>query len=206
VSDNADKIQRIPAAALATLARLPEATLAKLAKEKYFPKADAAGTYPLTAAVQGCFRYYAEQDQSGLPTYESMAVCQTATGIPKTILKQAKKESVFRAHRIPLQALLKWIFSKDGNSVDWGERNKKADALIKEHRLDQIKKLILDKDSVAFGINKAISMLFATFDRLSDQLPPVLHGMDAAGIKAKLAEATERLKGELRAEFEKLFA
>jgi hypothetical protein len=182
--------------------------LVGLSRQGYFPRAR-DGVYEQNKAIPGCFKACQEKlkERSGLPTYQSMAECATQTGIPRSVLKAARKESAesFRAHRILLGPLLKWIFSRDGDGVDWGLRDKRATALIKEHALEKVRDKTLDKGEVTFGLHKVMALLFATLDKASDTLPAILGGMDASGIKFKLTESNEALKAELRGGFEALF-
>jgi hypothetical protein len=198
----------ITAEQLSRLTGFSVAELSTLSKKGYFPKVK-DGNFEQTKALVGCFKAYRDklQEAGALPVYQSMAECATQTGIPKSVLKAARKESAesFRAHRILLGPLLKWIFSRDGDSVDWGNRLKRADALLREHALEQKQNRTVDKEEVAFGIHKTMSLLFASLDKSSDQLPAILGGMDAAGIKFKLTESNEALKAELRGGFEALF-
>jgi hypothetical protein len=198
----------ISAEQLAKLTGFDVVELSRLARKGYFPSAKNAA-YEQNKVIPGCFKAYQDRlkEAGGLPTYQSMAECSTQTGIPKTVLKAARKESAesFRAHRILLGPLLKWLFSKNGDDKDWGDLLKKFQALREEIRYERDKDQAVTKDEVSFALNKVMALLFATLDRRADQLPSVLHGMDAAGIKNGLVESNEILKGELRDEFESLF-
>ena len=138
-----------------------------------------------------------------------MAECEAQAHIPRSILKSARKESAesFRAHRILLGPLLKWIFSKAADSVDWGAHLRKFQALREELKYDADKKLVLDKAEVAFGINKGMSLLFSLLDRRSNlELPPALKGLDEVQIQRRLLASDEALKQVLRAELGKFAA
>jgi hypothetical protein len=177
--------------------------LAGLARKGYFPKAN-DGLYEQTRSIQGCFLAYKDRLQAAgtLPQYESMGQCSAATGIPHSVLKAAKKKSgAFKAHRIFLEPLLKWIFSKESDGTDWGERFKRAQALIEEHKLAERDHKILNKDDATFAASKIMALLFASLDRRSDQMPAILQGMNAPQIKEKLAQADGLLKAALRTEF-----
>lgn len=193
---------------LAQLTGFSISELTALARQGYFPRAR-DGVYEQNKAIPGCFKVLQERlkERTGLPTYQSMSECATQTGIPKSVLKAARKESAesFRAHRILLGPLLRWIFSRDGDNVDWQLRDKRATALIKESALEKLRDKTLDKGEVSFGLHKVMALLFSTLDKSSDTLPAILGGMDAAGIKFKLNESNEALKKELRVGFDALF-
>jgi hypothetical protein len=198
--------QTITEAKLAELTLFTARELRGLALAGFIPKA-AGGSYPLTQSIQGCFKARKQQLTEALPpAFESMAQCTAATGIPHSVLKAAKTQSgAFKAHRIQLVPLLRWLFSKNGDDQDWGDTLKKYQALREEIRYQQDKDQAVAKDEVAFAINKVMAVLFATLDRRADQLPGVLHGMDAPGIKRGLVESNEALKVELRVGFSGLF-
>ena len=60
----------------------------------------------------------------------------------------------------------------------------------------------LVKSEVGFAIRKGMSSLFSGLDHLCHvELPPDLKGMDEPMIEARLMEAIEQLKNNLRAEW-----
>ena len=197
----------ITAEKLAQLTGFSVVELAKLAAQGYFPRSR-GGLYEQNRVIPGCFRACQERlkQGAGLPTYQSMAECATQTGIPRSILKEARKHSPesFRSHRIQLGALLRWIFSQNGDDENWGERLKKAQALREEIRLAKDKQQALDKGEATTAIAKAVSVFFAALDRHSDEMPAILQGMDAAAIKAQLSANAEGIKTQLRSALEKL--
>src|SRR4051812_13591666 len=103
--------QKISIEALAKLTGFDPVELRKLANRHYFPAAR-DGHYLLTQAITGCFRRRKEQAEAGdgLPTYDSAAQCNGQTGIPLSVLKQAKKSgcTAFVASRVVLAPLLRW--------------------------------------------------------------------------------------------------
>src|SRR5689334_19733891 len=124
-----EAVATISADQLSKLTGFSIAELVSLARQGYFPRAK-SGQYEQNKAIPGCFRAYADKLKEGgkLPIYQSMLECETQTGIPHSVLRTARKESAesFRAHRILLGPLLKWIFSQSGDDINWGERLKKA--------------------------------------------------------------------------------
>jgi hypothetical protein len=202
-----ENVATISSEALAQLTGFSIEELSRLSRAGYFPRAK-AGQYEQNKAIPGCFKAYQDQTHGAgtLPQYQSMAECSKQTGIPRTILKTARKESAesFRAHRILLGPLLRWIFSKGDESGDWVEHLRKFQALREELKYKHDQGQYVEKGAVKSVIGKAIGLLFAVLDRNAEQLPAVLHGMDAVGVKSKLSECNESLKQELRNEFARL--
>src|SRR5438034_988314 len=61
---------------------------------------------------------------SELPTYENIHQCSTRTGIPESVIKEARRAQpeVMALNRIALEPLLRWIFSQDADGearVNW---------------------------------------------------------------------------------------
>jgi len=144
-----------------------------------------------------------------MPIFGSMKQCEAVAHIPLHMQKEAKDAGCTAFHnsnRVALEPLLAWIFSDDR---DDGEKPLKK---VYDHYHGQREKLKFEREAeqtlfkaeVGAAINKSMSLLFASLDKLSDSLPGLLHGMDAPEIKTKLAESNESLKAELRTAFETL--
>ena len=103
----------IAGAQMAKLSGLTERRLRELAAEGFFPKPN-DGKFQLVPTIQGLLRYYRERDQQRImqDSYDSIASCASATGIPITTIKHAKRSgcSAFRGSRVLLAPLLRWIF------------------------------------------------------------------------------------------------
>ena len=202
-----DTVATISQEALASLTGFSIEELRRLSRAGFFPRSK-GGQYEQNKAIPGCFKAYQEQTKGsgGLPTYQSMAECVRQTGIPRSFIKRARTEApdTHRHHRILLSPLLRWIFSANEESGDWDAHLKKFRALREELRYKNDHQQYVEKGLVKSVVGKAISLLFATLDRNAEQLPSVLHGMEAVGVKTKLSEANEALKKELRNEFARL--
>lgn len=92
---------------LSKLTGIPVARLRQLASDGFFSKA-IEGNYKLTEAIQGLFRYYKESSQE-LPVFDSIDACVGATGIPRHVIKGAKKLgcSAFHSNRVKLEPVPK---------------------------------------------------------------------------------------------------
>lgn len=108
---------------LSRLSGLGERRLHQLAEEGWLPSPD-RGRYALVPAIQGLLRYYRERDEKRQlqDCYDSLSSCASATGIPLTTLKHAKRKGclAFRGSRVYVAQLLKWIFdSPDRSAVNY---------------------------------------------------------------------------------------
>ena len=193
---------------LAKLTGFSVGELNALARKGYFPRPK-NGAFEQLKVIPGCFKAYRDKLQECLPTlFESMGQCSERTGIPHSVLAEAKKESdAFKAHRIQLIPLLRWLFADDenGEAVNWGERLKKVQALRQEIALEKDKDRAISKDDAAFATNRAMSLLFSALDRRSNiDLPPALRGLTETDIQKRLVESDEALKKIVRDELSKL--
>ena len=110
----------IDAPQLTRLSGLGERRLRELVEEGWLP-APERGRYPLVPAIQGLLRYYRERDEKRQlqDCYDSIGSCASATGIPLTTIKHAKRKgcAAFRGSRVYVAALLKWIFDSPERST-----------------------------------------------------------------------------------------
>lgn len=110
---------------LSKLTGIPVARLRQLAADGFFSKA-IEGNYKLTEAIQGLFRYYKESSEK-LPVYDSIEACSGATGIPRALLKAAKKQGclAFKSNRVDLSIVLRWAFSPASEGAgNWDDKYK----------------------------------------------------------------------------------
>lgn len=195
-----EQVATIAADKLSDLTGFSEAELRTLARKGYFPKAAATG-YQLTPALKGCFKFRKEQvEGSGnLPIYDSMAQAASRTGIPVAVLKQAKKSGcdAFKWNRVSLTPLLIWLFNRDGDDEDWGNYLKRFQGLREEIKYNREHEEILDKAEVGLALKKVMAILFAGLDKHADQLPAILHGLDAVGIKTKITEVNASMRAQI---------
>jgi hypothetical protein len=199
-----DAVATISPDKLAQLTGLSVIELSGLASKGYFPK-PRQGVYEQNRAIPGCFRALQDRlsEAGTLPVYESMAQCSEQTGIPKSVLKAARKESAesFRAHRILLGPLLKWLFTKNGDDQDWGDALKKYQALREEIKLAKDRQQVAERTEVEAAIVKGMALVFNTMEReFTVQLPPQLKGLSESEIQQQLSNVAESFKAILRSE------
>lgn len=202
-----DPIATISAEQLSKLTGFSVAELSKLARSGYFPRAK-SGAYDQLKSIPGCFKAYADKVKEGgrLPIFQSMAEVEKQVGIPRSVLKTARKESAesFQAHRILLGPLLRWIFSRNGDTTNWGEHFKKFQALREEIRYQEDKHLSVSMDDVTVTLNKGMATLFAFLEKRSSQLPPTLKGRAETDIQKILVESDAHLKADFKKELQRL--
>ena len=77
-----------------------------------------------------------------LPIFDSMAACASATGIPKAVLRAAKRQGcpAFRSNRVALGPFLTWYFSRPTRELDDGTRSLEEE----QARLARIRADLLD--------------------------------------------------------------
>ena len=107
----------ITATQLARLSDLTERRLRDLSAEGWLPK-PVDGCYQLVPAIQGLLRYYRQRDRERIlqDAYDSIGACASATKIPVTALKHAKRQGcpAFRGSRIYVVQFLDWFFQSLG--------------------------------------------------------------------------------------------
>ena len=145
---------------------------------------------------------------SPLPVFDSMAQCSGATGIPLSVIRNAKRSGCpgFAWHRVELAALLRWMFREDGTAdQDWSAQLVRWNAELAKLRLDRERALMVDRAEVITGLRSAMVVLFGEIDRrFLNELPPVLRGLGEVEIRAKASAAVEDLRTSLRARFDAL--
>jgi hypothetical protein len=135
---------------------------------------------------------------SRLPVFDSMQACEAATGIPKGLQQQAKRDGceAFDSHgRVRLGELLRFLFAKgeDGEeSANWPDRLKRAQALKAEHELSILQGEYVERTKVRADMTAAASKAVAVLtQKFETELPAKQDGMPAAEI-AKLNRAAIR--------------
>jgi hypothetical protein len=138
-----------------------------------------------------------KRGQKSLPVYDSMQSCEGATGIPRAILQQAKREGcdAFDSHsRVDLAKLLRYWFARGEGNVDWALRQKRADALKAERELAKMEGALVSIDEVyrqqAQAVAKARAVLTQKFE---GELPAKQNGMPAEKIAETNREALEQV-------------
>jgi hypothetical protein len=135
---------------------------------------------------------------SRLPVFDSMQACDAATGIPKAVQQQAKREGceAFDSHgRVRLGVLLRFLFAKgddDEENANWPDRLKRAQALKAEHELKILQGEYVERARVRADMTTAATKAVAVLtQKFETELPPKADGMPAAEI-AKLNRAAIR--------------
>lgn len=145
---------------LSQLTGIPVARLRQLAADGFFSKAS-NGSYKLTEAIQGLFRYYRETSQE-LPVFDSIEACVGSTGIPKDTIKEAKRagSDAFRSNRVDLKRLLSWLFSENGKDSSGGTYE-----YFKMRKIEEEAKLLtldrLEREKVLVNLNDVLRLVEA---------------------------------------------
>lgn len=142
-----------------------------------------------------------------LPVYDTMQQCSGSTGIPLTALRKYKGEGcpAFTNGRVRLAELLKWIY-RDPNeldateaSEDWGKRFKRAEALIKEAKLQEQYERVVEFETVAKFIDWLVALFFAEFDRFEQEYPASLKAKSELEIQAEVVAQNKLIKENVTA-------
>ena len=137
-------------------------------------------------------------------SFDSMANLSSATGIPLADIKRAKKLgcTAFRNTRIDLYPLLHWLFKDDDEDVsNWSEELCRVKTLRERIRLAEDEGRVMDFSKVVEGAGLMMSILFGRLDRMANQLPPSLKGLDELAIKRRIEDETEELRRDIKAKF-----
>lgn len=124
----------------------------------------------------------------------------SATGIPLTILKHAKKSGcMFVSHgRCDLIVFLTWFFSRDvpdDEQVDWAKRDKRASALIKECKLEEERNLVINYALSEKFIRYLTQVLFfGELERIANEFPAGLKGKSEVDIYAECVKQNKMVK------------
>jgi hypothetical protein len=200
----------ITTAQLARLSGLTERRLRELASEGHLPR-PVDGRYQLVAAIQGLLRYYRElENQRTLQdAYDSIGACASATGIPITVLKHAKRRgcAAFRGSRVYLAPLIRWLFDSPDRSLINYDQERAQHVVLQNAKLKvelrRLKRELLPVDEVAHlgaelgaAIRKVITRLHRT--------APSLEGQPVATIEARLKEEEDDILKQLHTLNERL--
>ncbi len=146
-----------------------------------------------------------DPDSSIPRVFDSISQCSAVTGIPVAALRAAKKADdppcpAFRHSRVDLVAYLKWRFGLSEDAIeDWGNDLKMWKAKREKIAHDKDAGTVADRSEVTFAVGKAMAVLFSSMDRqFGNSLPPVLKGLDEAGIQQRLLSAVETFKSDVR--------
>lgn len=137
---------------------------------------------------------------NSIPEFSGMEQMANATGIPLALLKKAKRDGcLFVNHgRCDLVVFLRWFFSREldpTEDVNWANREKRASALIKEVKLEQARKEVVPfQDTLRFVSFLTSSVFFGELERLAEEFPAALKGMDEVQIGIECKSQIEKVK------------
>lgn len=140
-----------------------------------------------------------------LPRFASMMDMSKQCGIPYSVLlESSKKGAPFKdTHgRCDILQFLAWFFRQDlsdDEQVDWGNRAKRATALIKEVELQEKRDQVVDfQTSAAFIRNLVNVAFFAELDRVASEFPATLKGKSEVEISVEVDNQIKAIKESLR--------
>jgi hypothetical protein len=143
-----------------------------------------------------------------LPIYDSMKACSAATGIPLSVLENAKARGcpAFRSNRVDLALLLPLLFEKGDptQNAKWADMREEYQAKREKIRHDKEAKLTADKNDVIFGLGKIEAEFFNQLERAQQELPATLKGCDEPTVFKKFGERIVEIKSELTLKFQQL--
>ena len=137
-----------------------------------------------------------------IPMFSSMSHCSEGTGIPMAVLKAARREgcTAFSFGRIDLAEFTRWWFAKDQeNAIDWTKRNKRAEALTRELKLQNERDQVVDVPlTTRFVQNLVGNIFFGELDRLAHECPSTLKAKTEVQIFEECEKQITAIKRALR--------
>ena len=132
-----------------------------------------------------------------------MAMCASATGIPISALKMAKKAGcvAFRHGRVDLGEFLKWFFAQAGDEEtrDWTKESKKWEAKLRQIKVAEAEQSVIEFAEVRQFLNKLVGgLFFGELDRLAQEFPPRLKGKTEIAIHSEVAQEIEAIRATMR--------
>jgi hypothetical protein len=134
------------------------------------------------------------------PQFDTMAQAAAATGVPMPALKVAKSAGcpAFKHGRVDFGEFLRWWFNANFDTTDWSNELQKAKALREQIRLGEDKGRVIDFRKVERFLDEVIGrFFFAEIERMTQEFPPALKGLDETQISTVIAGDMERVKHEL---------
>jgi len=140
-----------------------------------------------------------------LPCYDTMEQCSAKTGVPIACLKLAKKQGCdgfSPGGRIHFSEFIKWWF-KQGDKlesndpdkdVDWGIRDKRATALMREAKLQEQYERVIDFGVAAKFVNRLIGTFFSNYERWRQEFPASAKGKTEQEIEEECVIQETRAK------------
>ena len=193
----------IAAAQMAKLSGLTERHLRDLAAEGIFPK-PVNGVFQLVPTIQGLMRYYRERDQQRIiqDTYDSLGSCAAGTGIPVTMIKQAKRAgcSAFRGSRVYLAPLLRWIFDQAGKVPLNYDQERAQNVVLQNAKLKveirHLKRELIPAEEISHLGSELGSAIRTVVSRLH-RAAPALVGHPVEVIETRLKEEEDEVLKQL---------
>ncbi len=189
---------------LARLTGLAERRLRQVAGEGWLPK-PAERRYPLVEAIQVLLRYYREQVEN--PTvrdvYPSFEACAEVTGIPVTLLKQAKRQGcpALSGNQVEMEPFLRWWYAKGKEQVADYDRERAERMVLQNTKLRLVlrrlkRELVPAEDVHRLGaeLGGAIRKVLTRLHRAA----PSLEGRTLEVIEARLEEQEQEILAQLQ--------
>lgn len=130
--------------------------------------------------------------------YDTFKQCSAATGIPVPVLKQAKKSGcpAFKHGRIDVFEFIRWYFSSNDPEAgkNWSDILKRWQAEREEIKLQKDRGELMSIADAKQQAATAEAYYFGELDRAMRELPPVLSGLDALQVHARLKTYFEAMR------------
>lgn len=142
-------------------------------------------------------------------SYDSLAGIVSVFGLNRGEVSAAKKEGcpAFRNGRIYTIPLIRWLNKESSSDPTeehvgkWSEELCRVKTLRERIRLAEDEGRVMDFANVVTGLQSVMSILFGRLDRMANQLPPSLKGLDELAIMRVIQAETEELRRDIKAKF-----
>ena len=172
--------------------------LSQIAAEGFFPKAE-KGKYDFAKSLSGLLRYYKETCEK-LPVFDSIDACVGATGIPRAVMRYAKRCGcqAFVGSRVNLAALLAWLYDPAnekgkafGLNVDELKRKKvQEEARLLELKREELEGVLVRLEDVKKWASESVYAFKVEMLSLPGKLAPQVVGLT-------IAEAELRIRNDI---------
>jgi hypothetical protein len=144
--------------------------------------------------------------EANLPTFDSMATCSARTGIPLSVLKQAKKAgcTAFRmGSRVELEPLLRFLFSQSAEEagLDWSNELKKWQAKRQQQAYEQRDRELVDQDEVLEILIPMSARQNDCLVRFENEAPVAMAGVDPGTGRLLAKRYTDDIRNEFKATY-----
>lgn len=140
---------------------------------------------------------------TNLPVFPSMGAMAGALGIPLDVLKAASKEGCpfVTNTRADSGKFISWYFSRDLSEDDkenWTTRDKRAAALLKESKLDEADRRLIEFSLCEQYLDQIVNnIFFGELERLAQEFPSRFKGKAEVQIRTEVQLEIERIKKTL---------